>query len=58
VVMVSYSLASLVLPWIAWQLPSWHYLAAMASAAVLPVLCCCRYKQGVTKRCRLSLTDQ
>jgi hypothetical protein len=41
-VMISYSLASLLLPWVVWQLPSWHYLAAAATAAVLPVLCCYR----------------
>ena len=42
VVMVSYSLASLLLPGVAYLLPSWHYLGAMATAAVIPVLCCYR----------------
>jgi len=38
--MVSYSLASMTIPWIAMALPSWQYLAVLAPAAVLPVLFC------------------
>jgi len=36
--MISYSVASMTVPWVAMVLPSWRYLAVMAPAAVLPVL--------------------
>ena len=39
-VMMSYSLASLTLPWVAMLMPSWRLLALTASLAVLPVLFC------------------
>jgi len=39
-VMVSYSTASMTVPWVAMALPSWRYLAALAPTAVLPVLLC------------------
>ena len=39
-VMMSYSLASLALPWMAMLMPSWRLLALTASLAVLPVLFC------------------
>ena len=38
--MVSYSLASLSIPWVAMLLPSWRLLALIGSLAVLPVLFC------------------
>jgi len=38
--MVSYSLASMTIPWIAMALPSWQYLAVLAPTAVLPVIFC------------------
>lgn len=37
-VMLSYSLASLTVPWLAMALPEWRLLAGIASLAVLPVL--------------------
>jgi len=40
--MVSYSLASLSIPWVAMILPSWRILALIGSFAVLPVLFCCK----------------
>jgi hypothetical protein len=35
---VSYTLASLTVPWVAMLLPSWRWLAAIAATSVLPVL--------------------
>jgi len=37
-VMVSYSVASMTIPWVAMFLPSWNYLAIIAPTAILPVL--------------------
>jgi hypothetical protein len=39
---VSYTLASLVTPLVAMMLPTWRYLAIIAPASVLPVLFCWR----------------
>jgi hypothetical protein len=37
-VMMSYTLASLTVPWVAMLLPSWRLLAIIAATAILPVL--------------------
>ena len=37
-VMVSYTTASMTVPWLAMALPSWRLLAAVAAAAIIPVL--------------------
>lgn len=39
-VMMSYTLASLTVPWLAMALPTWRLLAMAAALAVLPVLFC------------------
>ena len=40
---VSYTLASLVTPLVAMMLPTWRVLAIIAPASVLPVLLCWRF---------------
>ena len=37
-VMISYTVASMTVPWLAMALPSWRYLAIISSTAVLPIL--------------------
>ena len=37
-VMMSYTLASLTVPWLAMALPTWRLLSIIAAAAILPVL--------------------
>lgn len=39
-VMVSYTMASVTVPWIAMALPSWRLLALVGSALILPVVAC------------------
>jgi len=39
-VMMSYTFASLTVPWVAMALPSWRILALIASTLVLPVIAC------------------
>lgn len=41
-VMVSYTVASLTVPWLAMALSSWRVLALTSSLAILPVLACYR----------------
>ena len=37
-VMISYTVASMTVPWLAMALPSWRYLAIISCTAVLPIL--------------------
>ena len=37
-VMMSYTLASLTLPWVAMVMPSWRLLSLTAALAILPIL--------------------
>lgn len=46
-VMISYTFASLTVPWIAMALSSWRYLAIISCTAVLPILFCYRCVRGV-----------
>jgi len=39
-VMVSYTFASMTVPWVAMALPSWRILAVIASTLILPVILC------------------
>jgi len=39
-VMMSYTFASLTVPWVAMALPSWKFLAVIASTLILPVIAC------------------
>ena len=39
-VMMSYTLASLTVPWVAMVLPTWRLLSVIAAAAILPVVLC------------------
>ena len=41
-VMMSYTLASLTVPWVAMVLPTWRLLSVIAAVAILPVVLCWR----------------